>query len=123
MLDLPGCEWRSYLQVADHPEYPSASASFCAAHAQAARRYLGSDAFGWVVPRPADSSRIEPGVTPATDINLFWDAWTEFEQECGLSRLWSGVHFYPSIPAGADIGRQIGDLAYEFVQRHLAGTP
>jgi hypothetical protein len=39
-----------------------------------------------------------------------------------LSRLWAGVHFAASIPAGQNLCRPIGDLAYEFVQRHIAGT-
>lgn len=70
VFDLPANEWKSYLEEADHPEYPSASACFCAAHAQAARLYLESDSLGWTVPQPAGSSRIEPGYTPATDLVL-----------------------------------------------------
>jgi hypothetical protein len=119
--DLPASEWRSYLNTADHPEYPSGSASFCGAHAQAMRRLLGSDKLEWPVRVAKGSSRIEPGVTPARDITLTWNTWTEFEQDCGLSRLWGGVHFRPSLKAGRDIGHAIGDLAYEFVQRHIKG--
>jgi hypothetical protein len=68
--DLPANEWRSYPNTANHPEYPSGSACFCAAHTQASRRYLGSDAFGWSVEARAGSSVIEPGATPATDLTL-----------------------------------------------------
>ena len=121
--DLPASQWRSYLQTADHPEYPSASATFCAAHAQASRRFLGTDALGWSVPAPAGSSQIEPGITPATDIVLGpWETWTEFEQECGLSRFWAGVHFLSAIEEGRRFGRQFGDMAYEFVKAHIDGT-
>jgi hypothetical protein len=121
--DLPGSEWRSYLNTADHPEYPSASASFCAAHAQAARRFFGSDSFGWSVLSPQGSSLIEPGITPATDLVLGpWNTWTEFEDECAMSRFWGGVHFLASLPAGQEIGSPIGDLAYQFVQAHIAGA-
>jgi hypothetical protein len=122
--DLPGGEWRSYLNTADHPEYPSGSASFCAAHAQAARRFFGgSDSFGWSVVVPQGSSAIEPGITPAADVVLGpWNTWTEFAQECAMSRFWGGVHFLASLPAGQDIGTPIGDLAYQFVQAHIAGT-
>ena len=121
--DLPASQWRAYLNVADHPEYPSGSASFCAAHAQAARRFFDSDSFGWSVPVAKGSSRIEPGITPAADIVLGpWNSWTDFEQECALSRVWGGVHFRASLSAGQGIGRPIGDLAYEFVQAHIAGT-
>jgi hypothetical protein len=121
--DLPASQWRSYLSTADHPEYPSASASFCAAHAQAARRFFGnSDVFGWSVPIPAGSSRVEPGLTPATDLVVGpWNTWTDFANECATSRFWAGVHFLASLPAGQAIGTPIGDLAYEFVAAHIAG--
>jgi hypothetical protein len=119
--DMTGNEWRSYLQTADHPEYPSASASFCAAHAQTMRRFFGEDALGWVVEVPQGSSRIEPGITPASDLQLSWPTWTEFEEECGMSRFWAGVHFLSSIEVATDLGRPIGDLAYEFMIAHIEG--
>jgi hypothetical protein len=123
VTDMPANHWKEYLNVADHPEYPSGSASFCAAHAQAARRFLGSDTLNWSVPAPRGSSQMEPGITPATDITLGpWATWTSFENECGLSRLWGGVHFRPAIEEGAPIGRAIGELAYQFVSRHIEGN-
>lgn len=120
--DLPASEWRSYLNTADHPEYPSGSAAFCAAHAQASRLFFGSDALGWSFPVPLGSSTIEPGVTPQNDITIGWATWTEFEEECGQSRFRAGVHFPAAIPAGADIGRQVGSLAYAFLMDHINGT-
>lgn len=121
-VDLPANEWQPYVQTANHPEYPSASAAFCAAHAQASRRFLGSDELNWAVDYPQGSSRIEPGVTPAAPLTLHFDTWTTFEMNCGQSRVWSGVHFPASVPAGQNIGRPIGDLAYDFVQAHINGT-
>ena len=41
--DLPASAWDSYMPVADHPEYPSLSASVCAAHAEVSRAFLGND--------------------------------------------------------------------------------
>lgn len=123
--DLPGTEWRTYLPTGNHPEYPSGSSCFCAAHAQASRRFLGSDAFGWSVTVAAGSSVIEPGVTPATDITLGpWDTFTEFDRVCSLSRVQGGVHFVPATTASQELCRPIGDLAFEFVDRHIKGiTP
>jgi hypothetical protein len=123
VMDLPAIHWKEYLDVADHPEYPSGSAAFCAAHAQSARRFLGDDMLNWSVPAPQGSSRVEPGITPASSIVLGpWTTWTEFETECGLSRLWGGVHFQAAISAGRDVGRPIGDLAYQFLKRHIEGN-
>lgn len=122
VTDLPANRWRGYLNSADHPEFPSGSSAFCAAHAQASRLYFGSDDLGWSVPVPKGSSRFEPGVTPATDITLGpFVTWTQLAEECGMSRLWGGVHFRRAIEAGLEIGEQIGTLAHDFVQAHVAG--
>jgi hypothetical protein len=121
--DLPASEWRSYLNTGNHPEYPSGSSCFCAAYAQASRRYFGTDTFGWSVPVPAGSSVIEPGVTPATDITLGpWNTFTEFDNACSRSRVYGGVHFTPATTEGQALCRPVGDLAFEFLQRHINGT-
>jgi hypothetical protein len=117
---MPGAEWTSYLNVADHPEYPSGSACFCAAHAQASRRFLGTDNFGWSVAVPRGSSVVEPGITPATDIVIGpFATFTDFENICGMSRFWGGVHFLSAISAGHNMCKPIGDRTYEFLQKLL----
>jgi hypothetical protein len=121
--DLPASEWRPYLDTGNHPEYPSGSACFCSAHAQASRRFLGSDAMGWSVSAPAGSSRIEPGVTPATDLTLGpFSTFTEFEEVCGVSRVWGGVHFKAAVEASQQLCRPMGDRAFEFLSRHVDGS-
>jgi hypothetical protein len=122
-VNLKASEWRSYLNVADHAEYPSGSAAFCGAHSQASRLFLGSDTLGWTIPVGRGSSFVEPGITPAADLVLSFPTWTDFERDCGLSRVWGGVHFPSAIPAGRDIGRRIGSAAFQFLQAHLSGTP
>jgi hypothetical protein len=122
-VDLPAVQWKEYLNVADHPEYPSGSVAFCEAHAQSARRFLGTDALNWSVPAPQGSSSVEPGITPATDIVLGpWATWTAFAADCGQSRLWGGVHFPAAIAAGRPLGTAIGELAYVFLKRHIDGN-
>ena len=32
--DMPASDWESYINVANHPEYPSATAAYCGAQAQ-----------------------------------------------------------------------------------------
>jgi hypothetical protein len=123
VTDILGSEWRPYLQTADHPEYPSGSAAFCAAHAAAATLYTGTSDFGWSIPTPAGSSLVEPGLTPSTDIVLGpWATWDDFAEECAQSRLWAGVHFSDALDAGAAIGEVIGTDAYDFLDMYIQGT-
>ncbi|NOU51021.1 vanadium-dependent haloperoxidase [Pseudoalteromonas sp. JBTF-M23] len=113
--------WMSYLPVADHPEYPSASASFCAAHAKVSRQFFGTDELNWKLDYSKGSSTLESGVTPTQDISLEFATWTDFEMDCGNSRFWSGVHFKPSIGAGRQIGKDVADRTYAFVMSHIRG--
>ncbi|WP_299881370.1 vanadium-dependent haloperoxidase [uncultured Cocleimonas sp.] len=119
---LPANEWKSYLEEADHPEYPSASACFCAAHTQSARLFLGNDNLGYQVSRTAGSSRIEPGIVPAVDTTLSFDTWTEFNNDCGESRLWAGVHFRAAVDASKEVCNGFGDMANEYVSSLIDGT-
>ena len=65
---FPANQWQSFLNVADHPEYPSASACACSATAQVMRIFTGTDELNWGVTYKQGSSYIEPGITPKTDI-------------------------------------------------------
>ena len=121
--DITGDEWQSYLNrhaAADFPEYPSVTAAACLAFAEQGRRSIG-DSVEISVAAPKGSSRVEPGITPASDMTLHWTGFTEFASDCRQSRLWGGENFRSSIEAAAQYGPQIGGMVYEFVQRKLNG--
>ncbi len=121
VTDLPASQWQEYVPVADHPEYPSVSTTVCEAHAQAARRFLGTDALNWSVFEPQGSSFVEPGITPAADLLLTYPTWTAFATECGDARVWGGVHFPAAVTAGRALGPPIGEAAFQFVDAHIRG--
>ncbi|MCY4147485.1 MAG: vanadium-dependent haloperoxidase [Chloroflexi bacterium] len=121
-MEMPASQWQSYLQEADHPEYPSASACLCEAQAQAMRRYTGTDELNWVIDFPAGSSRIEPGITPAQDMQVTIATWSEFADACGKSRVWAGVHFFPAVEASAAVCSVIGDATYDYFASLIDGT-
>ncbi len=120
--EIPASSWESYINVADHPEYPSASMCACQAQAQAARRYFGTDELGLSVTYGAGSSRIEPGITPAEDVTLHFATWTEWEDECGRSRVLAGTHFQAAVDASAGVCRDFGDHVYEYFVTLMDGT-
>jgi hypothetical protein len=119
--DMPADEWASYLGVGDHPEYPSGSTTLCSAEAQATRRFLGDDVLNWRQLIHAGSTLVEPGLTPAQDLELYWPTWTDFVQDCAHSRVWGGVHFRKTVETSIGFGVQFGDRAYEWVQRYVDG--
>ena len=119
--DIRADEWRTYLPTGDHPEYPSGSSTMCAAASQAARRYFGGDALDWRFTVPAGKTKTEPGIVPAKNVELHFPTWTDFTAKCAQSRVWAGVHFQRTVDRSTVLGGQFGDLAHEFVQRHIRG--
>ncbi len=120
--ELPANEWQAYLPEPDHPEYPSGSTCGCYAHAQALRRFSGADQLNWRISYPAGSSRIEPGLTPAEDMTLTFDTWSDFTEDCGMARHWAGVHFMDAIEASAAYCSAFGDAAYDYYQTLMDGS-
>lgn len=133
-MTIPASQWTSYANTGDHPEYPSATACFCAAQAQAWRNYLGGDEIpdvtlpsgetvpGYVGVLPAGSSIHEPGVTPANDVVVSYDTWSDYEMDCAESRIWAGLHFRAAVEESLDLCSDIGNAAYDYFQTLLDGT-
>ncbi len=122
-IEAPGRFWTSYIETPNHSEYPSGSTCNCAAYAQSLRRYTGTDdTQGFSGVRPAGSSRRAPGKVPAEDLVLSWDTWTDFETDCGESRIWGGAHFRPSVDNVYDVCHAIGDEVYEYFASLIDGT-
>jgi hypothetical protein len=119
--NIPGNQWRSYLPVADHAEYPSGSAAFCAAHTYVLSKFFNSDQLGWSVPISKGSSTYEKGFTPQNDTTLYFPTWSDLKEKCGNSRLYAGVHFRDSIDAGFSIGDRVGVRSYNFIKSHING--
>ena len=120
--NIPANQWKSYLPVADHAEYPSGSASFCAAHSYVLAKEFNDQTFGWTVTIPAGGSTYEKGFTPKVDTTLTFPTFASFKEQCGKSRQYAGVHFRDSVDAGYSIGDRVGAKAFKFVQSHIDGT-
>ena len=130
---IPAGEWTTYVNTANHPEYPSATAAFCAVDAVVWRLFSGTDEIGKYVDadgnlvggyegvRPAGSSFWERGQTPVEDVHLGFDTWTEYAEECAASRVWAGVHFWPSVQVVDEIGETVGTAAFKYWESLMLG--
>ncbi|WP_327000744.1 hypothetical protein OHA72_37220 [Dactylosporangium sp. NBC_01737] len=121
--DISGSDWRSYLSpvASASPGYPSDVAANCLAYVQQARRFTGTDVMSVNIPVLKGSSLVEPGITPAADTVLHWGTLTDYASDCGKSRVWGGEEFPAAVAVATQYASQIGDLAYDFVQRKLNG--
>ena len=132
-VEIPASEWTPYVNTANHPEYPSATAALCATDAVVWRFFSGTDEIGKYVNmeedlvggyagiRPAGSSFWERGHTPVEDTYLGFDTWTEYAEKCGASRVWAGVHFWPSVQVVDEIGETVGTAAFKYWESLMLG--
>lgn len=123
MQDIPGTEWTSYLPVANHPEYPSASTGACVTHAEAMKLFLGSDELDWDVTFARGESRIEPGYLPSRNQTYKIKTFSQIGNECGQSRLWAGVHFQDAIDVIKPIAKEIAQKVVVLVTSHFNAEP
>jgi vanadium-dependent haloperoxidase-like protein/uncharacterized protein DUF6851 len=113
---INGGTWKPY-QPSTFPtppfgEFASGHSTFSAAAAQVLKRFTGSDRFGLSATVRAGSSRIEPGITPATDITLAWPTFSAAADEAGLSRRYGGIHLEEGDEDARKAGQRIGQSVW-----------
>ncbi|HEX6468211.1 MAG TPA: hypothetical protein VF069_03875 [Streptosporangiaceae bacterium] len=122
---IDGADWWPYqprfFATPSFPEYPSGHSSFGGAGGEVLKLFTGSDRYGGSVTVKAGSSRIEPGISPRTDITLYWPTFSSAVTENGISRRYGGLHFKDGDLYGQLAGRKSGDLAWAKATRLFAG--
>lgn len=125
---LPAEDWEPYIRTMPHSEYPSGSACFCTAYANAMKLLFGSDKFkakGKRIPLTlmvaAGQSIAEPGL-PKLDVTLPYSSWSELARDCGQSRLDGGMHFKAAVTAGEGLCAPLGPIAFEAVKALSSGV-
>ncbi len=103
------------------PEYSSGHSNFSAAGAEILKRFTHSDRFGGSVTLPAGSSRVEPGLVPASDLTLSWTTFSDAANEAGISRRYGGIHFEQGDLDARATGRIVARLAWEKTHDYQEG--
>jgi hypothetical protein len=123
---IPGEQWFPYqpttFPTPPFPEYSSGHSNFSAAGAEILKQFTGSDRFGGTVSFPAGSSRVEPGLTPATDLTLTWATFTDAANQAGISRRYGGIHFEHGDLDARETGRKAAQKCWNKAQTYINGT-
>ncbi len=90
--------WLPFIVTPPHPEYPAAHAFVTGAVMQAVTNVLGDHL------SITDHSYDFRGWTPRLFSTLFAAA-----EEAGISRLYGGIHYLPSVNAGLSLGKELGN--------------
>ena len=125
---IDGVAWQpyqpSYVVTPPFAEYVSGHSAFSSAAAEILKDFTGSDAFGFSHVVLAGSSRVEPGLAPATSITFTYATFSDAADEAGISRRYGGIHFRSGDLVSRDLGRAVGRLAWAKAQRYFSGqTP
>ncbi|GMH42573.1 hypothetical protein BSKO_10492 [Bryopsis sp. KO-2023] len=120
-------DWEPIIPTQPHSEYPSASASLCTAFADQAelmmKEHMEAKNLDKEVPFvfKLDTFVFPPGFDFEGTKEIRFETMKEAAESCGQSRLWAGVHFGPSVPAGEKLAEGIGQKAYDFVKKLAEG--
>ncbi|MDQ6831554.1 MAG: phosphoesterase, partial [Gemmatimonadota bacterium] len=117
---MRGEDWKPYqpstVVTPSFPEFISGHSTFSAAGAEVLRSMSGSDVFGASVTILAGSSKVEPGMVPASNVTLSWPTFTDAANEAGISRRYGGIHFEQGDLQAREIGRDVGAQAWARAQ-------
>ena len=119
VADMRADQWLPYLATPPFPSYISGHSTFAAAWAVVMRQATGSDRFGYDVQWPklyVESRWLAEPV--ALHYPTFWSA----AEECGLSRLYGGVHWPLDNTAGLALGQQVGERTWQQAERYFSGA-
>lgn len=123
---IDGAAWQPYqaATVVTPPfaEYVSGHSIFSASAARVLKAFTGSDYFGNSVTIPAGSSRVEPGLVPASDVTLTWRKFSDAADEAGISRRFGGIHFVEGDVRSRKMGKKIGRQAWRKAVAYFNGT-
>jgi hypothetical protein len=98
-------DWLPYIPTPSHPEWPAAHAVLSYSAAVALSYSLGNNI------SYTDHTYDDLVITPPTFANI-----TEAGKQAGMSRLYGGIHYRPSIEAGLESGKKIADAIHRSIK-------
>ncbi|RCJ19301.1 hypothetical protein A6770_32100 [Nostoc minutum NIES-26] len=121
---IDGSTWLPYQKISfvtpPFAEYVSGHSAYSAAGAEILKRFTGSDDFGGCHTQLANSSTFESN-TPAVEVQLCWDTFSNAADEAGISRRYGGIHFEDGDIYGRTIGRKVGTAVWDKTQFYING--
>lgn len=121
-------EFQPYKRVMPHAEYPSGSGCICQVNADMTAAYMnvifndnGANYFTFANAAPG-SSNVEPGVTPASNIQLTFTSLQSIRDTCGQSRLDGGMHFTAAVPDSYELCKDFKPKVETYIQTILNGS-
>jgi hypothetical protein len=117
--DLPAAEWEPYLPTPSFPSYVSGHSAFCAAWARVMTLATGTPELNLrKIVKHLYVEQRELAVPVALDYPTYQAA----AEACGQSCIWGGIHWPVDNEHGRELGRKVGENAWDRAQQFLLGT-
>ncbi|WP_188316942.1 vanadium-dependent haloperoxidase [Solihabitans fulvus] len=120
-VTMDGSNWKPYVSTPAFPATVSGHSTFSGAASEVLKDFTGSDTFGDSFVFKAGTSKIEPGITPASDVTLSWPTFSSAAEQAGISRLYGGMHWDFDNQPGITLGRQVGHDVWNRAQQYFHG--
>jgi membrane-associated phospholipid phosphatase len=117
--EVRASDWEPYLPTPSFPAYVSGHSAFTAAWARAMELATGKPDFNFhetVRRLYVEQRELEQ---PAT---LFYPSFASAAEASGISRIWAGVHWPADNERGQELGRNVGENAWQRAQQFVLGT-
>lgn len=122
---IDGATWQPFqpANVVTPPfaEYTSGHSTFSAAASTILKNFTASDSYGGSYTAAAGSSLVEPGITPAAPLTLYFPTFSYAAAQAGLSRRYGGIHFVQGDLDGRSDGAAVGASAWTMAVTYFNG--
>jgi hypothetical protein len=118
-VEMRAAWWEPYLPTPPFPSYVAGHAAFCAAWARVMTLATGTSELNYrktVKHLYVEQHQLAPPVT------LDYPTYDAAAEACGQARIWGGVHWPSDIERGQELGRRVGENAWDHAQQFLFGT-
>ena len=117
--DVRAADWEPYLPTPPFPAYVSGHSAFTAAWARVMELATGKAAFNFQ--RTVRRLYVEQREL-AQPVILSYPTFAAAAKASGISRIWGGVHWPADNERGQELGRKVGENAWERAQQFVLGT-
>ncbi len=117
--ELRAADWEPYLPTPPFPAYVSGHSAFTAAWARVMQLVTGKPDFNFhIAVRRLYVEQREL----AQPMTLSYPTFVAAAEASGISRIWGGVHWPADNERGQELGREVGENAWQRAQQFVLGT-
>jgi hypothetical protein len=119
VAEMRAAQWKPYLPTPSFPSYVAGHAAFCGAWARIMTLATGTSELDYrktVKHLYVEQRQLSPPVT------LDYPTYEAAAEACGQARILGGVHWPDDIERGLELGRKVGENAWNRAQQFLLGN-